>query len=579
MTRMTHCSSLDGCRFAMTDFQTEDSALATITRRMTETTAAEGDVLGGWDDGGQVLGPEVDFSSGALVAAAARFRERVHVLRDRRTGQIGACFDDSGPWALEATHGLLATLPPVYPEWLGSKEFLEAHGVRFPYVAGAMAHGIASRALVVALARSEMLAFFGAAGLAPADVEANVAAIQGELEGTGATWGSDLIHSPHDPSIEEALVDLYLARGVRRVSASAFMRLTPAVVRYAYKGLTLGPDGAIHRPNLLFAKLSRAETAQFFMSPAPREMVSALVDRGALSASEAELGAHVAVAEDITFEADSGGHTDNRPLTAVLPTLIALRDELQDKHGYSRPVRVGAAGGIGTPGAVAAAFSLGAAYVMTGSVNQATIEAGTSALAKTMLAAAEPTDVAMAPSPDMFEMGVKVQVLKRGTLFASRAGLLRDLYRAHERLEDIPKETVARIEREIFQRPLADVWDETRRFFAARSPREVERAESDAKHKMALVFRWYVGLGSHWAIGGVQERKMDYQIWCGPAMGAFNRWVRGSFLAHLEHRSAVQVALNLLEGAGVATRAQQLRSFGLPVPEAAFRYAPKFLTS
>ncbi len=185
----------------------------------------------------------------------------------------------------------------------------------------------------------------------------------------------------------------------------------------------------------------------------------------------------------------------------------------------------------------------------------------------------------MAPSPDMFEMGVKVQVLKRGTLFASRAGLLRDLYRAHEGLDDIPKETVARIEREVFQRPLGDVWAETRRFFETRSPREVERAEKDPKHKMALVFRWYVGLGSHWAIEGVQERKMDFQIWCGPAMGAFNRWVRGSFLAELEHRSVVQVALNLLEGAATLTRAQQMRSFGLAVPDAAFRYAPKYLTS
>jgi PfaD family protein len=196
-----------------------------------------------------------------------------------------------------------------------------------------------------------------------------------------------------------------------------------------------------------------------------------------------------------------------------------------------------------------------------------------------MLSAAEPTDVAMAPSPDMFEMGVKVQVLKRGTLFASRAGLLRELYRTHERLEDIPADTLGRIEREIFQRPLADVWQETRAFFASRAPREVERAEEDPKHKMALVFRWYVGLGSHWAIEGVQERKLDYQIWCGPAMGAFNRWARGSFLADLEHRSAVQVALNLLEGAAVATRAQQMRAFGLPVPRAAFRYTPRYLTT
>jgi PfaD family protein len=556
---------------------------------MTETTTTEGHVpvLEAWSRGDAgaerpTSGSPIDFSSGALVEAAARFRERVHVLRERQTGRIGACFDDAGPWALEGTHGLLATLPPIYPEWLGSREFVEAHGVRFPYVAGAMAHGIASRPLVATLARAEILAFFGAAGLAPADVEENVVGIQADLEHAGcpgATWGSDLIHAPHDPSIEEALVDLYLARGVTRVSASAFMRLTPAVVRYAYSGLTLRPDGSIDRPHRLFAKLSRSETAQFFMSPAPADMVAALVARGALTASEAEIGARVAVAEDITFEADSGGHTAHRPLTAVLPTLLALRDELEERYGYPRPVRVGAAGGIGTPGAVAAAFGLGAAYVMTGSVNQSTVEAGTSDVAKAMLAAAEPTDVAMAPSPDMFEMGVKVQVLKRGTLFASRAGLLRELYRTYEGLDDLPKETVARIEREIFQRSLNDVWDDTRRFFESRSPREVERAERDPKHKMALVFRWYIGLGSHWAIAGVQERKMDYQIWCGPAMGAFNRWVRGSFLSELEHRSVVQVALNLLEGAAALTRAQQMRSFGLPVPEAAFRFAPRYLAS
>jgi PfaD family protein len=192
-----------------------------------------------------------------------------------------------------------------------------------------------------------------------------------------------------------------------------------------------------------------------------------------------------------------------------------------------------------------------------------------------MLAAADLTDVAMAPSPDMFEMGVKVQVLKRGTMFASRASLLRELYRAHSGLDDLPADAVARIEREIFQRPVADVWEETRTFFASRDPREIERAERDPKHKMALVFRWYIGLASHWAIQGLANRKMDFQIWCGPAMGSFNRWARGSFLADRANRGVVQIALNLLEGAAVITRAQQLRSIGLPVPDAAFSYHPR----
>ena len=67
------------------------------------------------------------------------------------------------------------------------------------------------------------------------------------------------------------------------------------------------------------------------MSPAPPAIVAALVQRGALSAPEGELAARVPLAEDVTFEADSGGHTDNRPLTALLPTLIALRDEPLDQ--------------------------------------------------------------------------------------------------------------------------------------------------------------------------------------------------------------------------------------------------------
>jgi PfaD family protein len=179
----------------------------------------------------------------------------------------------------------------------------------------------------------------------------------------------------------------------------------------------------------------------------------------------------------------------------------------------------------------------------------------------------------------MFEMGVKVQVLKRGTMFASRASTLRDLYKAYAGLHEIPADVVTRIEREIFQRPLADVWDETSQFFGERAPREVERAEKDPKHKMALVFRWYIGLASHWAIEGLPARKMDYQIWCGPAMGAFNRWVAGSFLADVKQRSVVQVALNLLEGAAVVARAQQLRCIGLRVPDAAFEYTPQVLRS
>jgi hypothetical protein len=80
---------------------------------------------------------------------------------------------------------------------------------------------------------------------------------------------------------------------------------------------------------------------------------------------------------------------------------------------------------------------------------------------------------------------------------------------------------------------------------------------------MALVFRWYLGQSSRWANAGVPDRKVDYQVWCGPAMGAFNEWAKGSFLEQAKNRTVVTVALNLLYGAAITLRQAQARSQGL----------------
>ena len=149
----------------------------------------------------------------------------------------------------------------------------------------------------------------------------------------------------------------------------------------------------------------------------------------------------------------------------------------------------------------------------------------------------------MAPAADMFEMGVKVQVLKRGTLFAMRATKLYELYRAHESLERLPDAERANLEKTIFRAPIAEIWQQTKDFFAKRDPSRIERAERDPKQKLALVFRWYLGMSSQWANQGDPARTVDYQIWCGPAMAAFNDWVRGTFLEQPENRRVATVAL------------------------------------
>jgi PfaD family protein len=512
------------------------------------------------------------FSREELAIVPAYIRENAWVIQDPSSGCPGVGI---GGELSAGGYPVLAVLPPLYPEWLGDQSFLRTHNVRFPYAIGAMAHAIASASLVIAAAKARMLAFYGAGGVHPTKVEQAVVEIRQAVEAEGLSWGANLIHSPHDPELENIVADMYLRHGVRRVDASAYLRITPAVVRYACTGLRTDPAGNIVRVNHLFAKLSRPEVAIQFLSPAPAKVLSGLLEQKLLTDEEARLAQHVPLAEDITVEADSGGHTDNRPLVALFPTIRALRDQLVAKHGYARTVRIGCGGGIGTPDAMAAAFGLGASFVLTGSINQATVEAGTSDTVKEMLAQADIADVIMAPSPDMFEMGVRVQVLRKGTMFAGRASQLYDLYSRHNSIEEIPAPTREKVEKDIFREPLDQVWQSTAKFFEQRDPKQLAKANADPKFKMALVFRSYVGQSSHWAVRGDASRKLDYQIWCGPAMGAFNNWTRGSFLAEPPNRTVVQVGLNLLEGAAVVTRAQQLRSYGLPMPDAAFDYRPR----
>src|SRR6185436_19325351 len=117
-----------------------------------------------------------------------------------------------------------------------------------------------------------------------------------------------------------------------------------------------------------------------------------------------------------------------------------------------------------------AAFAMGAAFVLSGSINQSCIEAGTSDTVREMLAQASSADVAMAPAADMFEMGVKVQVLKWGTMFSVRARKLYDLYREHDSIEELPTPQRAILERDFFRCTLEEAWEKTRQFFERRDP-------------------------------------------------------------------------------------------------------------
>ncbi len=448
--------------------------------------------------------------------------------------------------ALPASSG---TVRDLAAHDLGSAEFRSAHGVKWAYIAGAMAGGIGSADILIAMGRAGLMGFFGAGGLPVPAVEAALQRVTAEIP--DKAWGFNLLHNPVEPAVEEATVDLYLKYGVKRVSASAYMDLTAAVVRFRFAGIHVDDAGQTVAPNHVFAKVSRVEVADKFMRPPPQRILDELVAAGALTAEQAKLASTLPTALDVTAEGDSGGHTDRRPTMVLLPELQRLRDRIAGELGYAPDCvpRVGAAGGIGTPQAAWGAFAMGADYVMTGSVNQASLEAGTSDMVKQMLAAATYVDVASGPAPDMFEMGAHVQVLGRGSMYAQRGQRLYDLYKRYGSMEEIPDAIRGKIEKQIFKAPLDEIWEGTRSFWQGRDPAQVERAERDGRHKMALTFRWYLGMASRWARLGEKDRKRDFQIWCGPAMGGFNSWVAGTELEKLENRSVVAIADAIMSGA------------------------------
>jgi len=472
---------------------------------------------------------------------------------------------------LDAERDIVVTLPgggsglvrsvPWSRLGAGAAAFMDMYGVKYPLYTGAMAKGIASAELVIAAGLKGMLASLGAGGLPLDKVSQFLDQIQAQLP--NGPYAVNLIHSPFDEGLEEGGVDLFLKRGVRVVEASAFMKLTANIVRFRVAGLEPGPAGGppVCRNKVIF-KVSRTELAEMAMRPPPADLVDKCLRAGHITPQQAALAPFVTMCDDVAVEADSGGHTDNRPMPVLLPVIIATRDAIAAETGMR--VRVGAGGGIGCPEAAAAAFAMGADFVVTGTINQMSRQAGTCDKVRKQLSEAAYSDITMAPAADMFDAGVELQVLSKGTMFPARAKKLYDLFVSYPSLEAIPAEMRTRLEQKTFGKPIAAVWEETVKFHIERlkDPKKIELAERDPKLKMSLVFRWYLSKSSGWANRG-EGRPLDYQVWCGPAIGSFNKFIKGTYLDstvanefHDVHEGNVQV----LQGARVAMRCAQLQA-------------------
>jgi trans-AT polyketide synthase/acyltransferase/oxidoreductase domain-containing protein len=507
-----------------------------------------------WWDGNR---NKIIFDSDAIISQIKNTACPLYVVQDSETAGISSEGKISSQKIEPYTFPCLGIIPAILPSDLGEQSFCTDYNTSYAYYGGAMANAIASERMVIELGRAGFMGSFGTGGLSTDRVEEAIKKIQKELP--AGPFAFNLLYAPGNELFEKQIIDIFLKYRIRALEASAFLTITPPLVSYRAHGLSKDINGKILIKNKIIAKISRREVAEAFMRPPAPLLINDLVIKGLISKEQAELALQVPLADDITVEADSGGHTDNRPLLGLLPTIMAVRDEINRQYTYQKQIRVGAAGGISNPQSALASFMMGAAYIVTGSINQSTVEAGTSEQVKILLAQADMADVMMTPSSDMFEMGVRVQVLKRGTMYPLNAKKLHEHYLAYNSIEAIPSVERDRLEKKVFKKDIQSIWTETVNYFQRFDPSQIERANKEPKHKMALIFRWYLGKSSQWAIEGDPARTIDYQIWCGPAIGAFNQWVKGTYLERHENRHIAAIAQHILLGAAGLYRLKLLQ--------------------
>ncbi|MCR3757619.1 PfaD family polyunsaturated fatty acid/polyketide biosynthesis protein [Clostridium felsineum] len=459
---------------------------------------------------------------------------------------------------LEKGQKAVAKIPNIKPGMFGSEEFKNDYHVKYALCGGAMANSIASTKMVIELGKHGFIGSFGAGGCSNSVIEKAIDEIQKELKA-----GNFMINmlATRNSIKEMELAELLIRKNVTAVEASAYIRISEALIYYRVNGLKRKKDGTVFIPHKIMAKISREEVLRLFLTPPDERIVNRLLETGRISIDEALLAKEIPMADDITVEADSGGHTDGRPLVSMLPSMIALSNRLQNQYNYKRKVRIGAGGGIGTGLSALGAFLMGASYVVTGSINQSCVEAGTSSYVKEILKDVEMADVVMAPCADMFEIGGRVQVIKKGTMYAQNAQRLYEYYLKYTSLDEIPDKEKEKIQKRIVKRNFEDIWENTKEYFKKIDPSKIKDAEENGKKKMALIFRWYLGSSSRWAVNGDLEHKMDMQIWCGQSLGAFNQWVKGTYLELAKDRKVAEVSYQILKGAAYSYIINLLRMY------------------
>jgi trans-AT polyketide synthase/acyltransferase/oxidoreductase domain-containing protein len=447
---------------------------------------------------------------------------------------------------------LAAAAPGESSDGLGSARFRRRFGLRRAYVAGSLHHGISSPELVARLARAGALGCLGVQGLAVAQAEGLIARAMA-LAGRDRSFCVGVPAGTNQPALEDAIASICIRHSVPALEVRAEAP-SPALARFRLQDLAA--RSATTGPRLVLVKVNSLDAAERFMRPAPAWLTARLVEQRAISPEDAALASHWPMADAVCIEPSARGG-EAAPCLSLLPVALARRAALARELRSAADVSIGLGGGLGDPAAVAAAFALGAEFVLLGSVHLRSAEAALPSSLKARLRSLDLTDIALAPDPDAYESGGRIEIVRAGGAFPAWAMRLREVWESHAHWNEVEPGLRRKLEREAFGCSFDEALSHARAYFAAQAPDEIERSERDGRHRMALVFRWaqYRALQSTLST----DQPANPHLRCSAALGSFNHWwpTQDRADADLPHADAIAEAM--MDGAARVLRNLQDR--------------------
>ncbi|MFC1745257.1 1-acyl-sn-glycerol-3-phosphate acyltransferase [Candidatus Riflebacteria bacterium] len=461
---------------------------------------------------------------------------------------------------LKGNPQLISILPGLNIQNLGSKEFQTVHGVRHSYCTAPLPFGISGKQMLSSLATAGFLPFFGSTGLNLGEIKNSLKQIRDRVG--NKTFGVGISFVPYDKEREWQLILILIKLGIRHLWVSHYPYPTEALTFFRLNGIKQNSIGAIEPQNFIFARVSHLETVKRFVAHPPKNVVERLWQDGRISEQEKNLSCKIGLSEDIIVHGEGSGLGSNGSLNTLFPQIYQSVKIIQED--LTRNIRIGTSGGLSNPQAISAMFSLGADFVVTGSINQISAEANCSAKVKQMLAKAGSSDTAFVVSADPLEKGNNIQVLKYGTQFSVKANKLAKLYLKYGDLLNLPEKEKKVLEEGFFRCSLETAMNRANLIF-----KDLQFGENKKNKKesgLLLLFHLYLYESFLWAKEGTKNREMDYQIWVDQSIGSFNMWRNAVFSKSIEDISVTDIAERLLFCSGVLTRLQFLQAQGFEVP-------------